>query len=346
MNKLKAFAAYCLNDSVRMKSSSGGIFYLLAETVIKNNGVVYGVAMDKTCTYAEYRCATNKDELEALQGSKYLQARIGNTYNEIAKRLKNGEKVLFSGVGCQINALKTFLGKEYDNLLCVDVICHGVPSPALWRSYVCYMEDQMGGKLSHVNFRCKQEGWKEFGMDEKSSLKQIFVPKSKDPYMQLFLSDYCLRPSCYSCKAKALRLADITLGDFWGIEKIAPKMNDNRGCSLVILRTLKGEDDFNKIKKYVKYAPVSYDVAAQNNPAELRSVFRPKQRKTFFSDYRIMNFDKLQRKYLAVPIKDRIKLLIKKQLKAISTWGGEDRAKAEIEKRFDYGVFMCFKPHR
>ena len=123
----------------------------------------------------------------------------------------------------------------------------GVPSPVLWKEYVGYMENKMQGKMEKVNFRCKDQGWENFGMKEYGSSKEVYISKSKDPYMQMFLSDFCLRPSCYECKAKTLRLSDLTIGDFWGIDTIAPEMNDSKGTSLVIVRTNQGEEIFNRL---------------------------------------------------------------------------------------------------
>lgn len=174
-------------------------------------------------------------------------------------------RVLFTGTGCQINGLKKFLQKDYKNLICVDIICHGVPSPVLWKEYVGYMENKMQGKMEKVNFRCKDQGGENFGMKEYGSSKEVYISKSKSPYRQMFLSDFCLRPSCYECKAKTLRLSDLTIGDFWGIDTIAPEMNDSKGTSLVIVRTNQGEEIFNRLisKSSVKVMEVEYDDATK-----------------------------------------------------------------------------------
>lgn len=215
INEKKAYAAYYDND-IRMKSSSGAIFSLLANEVLEKKGIVYGVAMNVSCTEAEYIGITEKQDLEKLLGSKYLQAKIKNIFKNVRENLVLNKLVLFTGTGCQINGLKKFLQKDYKNLICVDIICHGVPSPALWKEYVGYMENKMQGKMEKVNFRCKDQGWENFGLKEYGSSKEVYISKSKDPYMQMFLSDFCLRPSCYECKAKTLRLSDLTIGDFWG----------------------------------------------------------------------------------------------------------------------------------
>lgn len=335
----KAYAAYYDND-IRMKSSSGAIFSLLANEVLEKKGIVYGVAMNASCTEAEYIGVTEKQDLEKLLGSKYLQAKIKNIFKNVRENLVLNKLVLFTGTGCQINGLKKFLQKDYKNLICVDIICHGVPSPALWKEYVGYMENKMQGKMEKVNFRCKDQGWENFGMKEYGSSKEVYISKSKDPYMQMFLSDFCLRPSCYECKAKTLRLSDLTIGDFWGIDTIAPEMNDSKGTSLVIVRTNQGEKIFNRLisKSSVKVMEVEYDDATKENPAEFRSVYRPKERETFFIDMKKMDFEELRKSYLSLPIKQRIKNAIKKVLKPVL----KRARRGGIKSNLDYGMLMQF----
>lgn len=208
MKPLKVYAGYNTDKDVRLSSSSGAVFSSLAEYVLEQQGVVYGVAMAEDCYSAEFISVTSKEQLTKLRGSKYLQAKVGNTYKSVKEDLMSGKLVLFSGTGCQVNGLKSYLGKEYENLICVDVICHGAPSPALWRKYAEHQEQKIGGKLKGINFRCKDDSWTDFGMKEicKSipggETKKLYIFKDKDAYMQMFLRDYCLRPSCYECTAK------------------------------------------------------------------------------------------------------------------------------------------------
>ena len=149
---------------LHMNSSSGAVFSALSSYIFSVNGVVYGVAMADDCCSAVFISVTDEEGLKKLRGSKYLQAKIGDTYKNVKKDLLDGKTVLFTGTGCQINGLKNFLQKDYNNLICVDVICHGVPSPELWRKYVYYQEKKNKGKLEYVNFRCKDESWTNFGM--------------------------------------------------------------------------------------------------------------------------------------------------------------------------------------
>ena len=311
----KAYAVINNNDEIRFSSSSGGVFSLIAENVLINNGIVYGVRMSEDCRKAQYSRVTRIEDLKWLRGSKYLQACVGDAFQNAKKDLENGNEVLFSGTGCIINAFKLFLGKDYENLLCIDVICHGVPSPLLWQKYIEQIEKKQNKRIVGVNFRCKSEGWRDFGIKQEYCDEVVFSPKKTDPYLQMFLSDYCLRPSCHQCKAKAIRLADITLGDFWGIEHICPSMNDNLGTSFVICRTKNGETVFDRIKDGIRWNEVNYSDVIPYNIAEIRSVYRPKQRETFFIDLKKLTMEQMEKKYLSVPMKDKIKNLVKMILK-------------------------------
>lgn len=329
---LSAYAAYSLDETERVNSSSGGIFSLIAKQVLSGKGIVYGVAMSENCLRAEFMKVTDEAGLDKLRTSKYLQAHVGDTFRRVKEDLENGLTVLFSGTGCQINGLIGYLctGKcasavktQYPNLYCVDVICHGTPSPALWREYVEYIEKENGAKLIGINFRCKDNNWTDFGMKEMHSLggiekrKEFYISKDKDPYMLMFLRDYCLRPSCYECKAKETKLSDITLADFWGINRACPKMSDGKGTSLVLVRTDKGKKLLQQIVENIKIEEVSYEDGVANNRAEYMSVSRPIQRDTFFDDMRTLSFDEMKKKYgtpTPVPLKRKIKSEVKKIL--------------------------------
>ena len=288
MKPEKVYACYNKDKDVRLSSSSGAVFSSLAEYVLNKNGIVYGVAMSEDCYSAEFIAVTDRSGLTKLRGSKYLQAKVGDTFKKAKVELQAGKLVLFTGTGCQVNGLKNFLGKDYDNLICMDVICHGAPSPALWKEYAQYQEKKSGGKLKGINFRCKDESWTDFGLKEvledipEDSVKRLYIPKDKDPYMQMFLRDYCLRPSCYECVAKKEKMSDITIGDFWGIELVDEEMADVSGTSIVILRTKKGDTVFNKIVDGMKTKEVSYEAAIRWNPAEYKSCEKPLCRSAFF----------------------------------------------------------------
>ncbi len=322
---ITVYAAYQKNDSIRMVSSSGGIFTLFAQQIIQKGGVVYGVAMSEDCYSSCYCRVTTEDKLSLLRGSKYFQASTGDTYKKVKRDLEYKIPVLFSGTGCQINGLKKYLGKEYENLFCVDVICHGVPSPALWREYAKYREKENGGKLTNINFRCKDDSWVDFGMKETHiNSKQLYISKDKDPFMMMFLRNYCLRPSCYTCAARTVRHSDVTLADFWGIGEIAPEMDDGKGTSLVLIRTKKGQKFFNNLKNNIEWREVTYEDGVRRNTSEYKSPLRPPQRDLFFSDMKALSFHEMEQKYAssrARPFKRKVKSVIKKIVKILSIGG-------------------------
>lgn len=241
---LKTLAAINKNDDVRMSSSSGGIFTLLAEQVIDEGGVVWGARFDDLWQVI-FDYAETKEGLKEFRGSKYLQAKVGDSYARCKQFLDEGRKVLFSGTQCQIAGLLHYLRKPYENLLTVDFICHGVPSPFVWQRYLAEVVSIGNRAVRDIQFRNKMRGWKEFSFavefNEDSQTLFMSTPYSKDIYMKAFLSNLILRPSCYSCPAKGGKShSDITIADFWGIQKVHPDMDDDRGTSLVLVNTDKG----------------------------------------------------------------------------------------------------------
>lgn len=325
---MKTYAAIYKNE-IREKSSSGGVFSVFASQF----EVIYGVSMTKDCYGAEM--IRVEGDISPLRSSKYLQAKLGDSFRNAREDLRRGKKVLFSGTGCQINGLKNFLGKEYDNLVCIDVVCHGVPSPKLWREYVAYQEKKHG-KLEKVYFRCKDDSWADFGMKEN----KLYISKDTDSFMRMFLRNYCLRPACYDCHAKHYKKSDMTIADFWGIENVAPEMNDGRGTSLVITRTEKGQELFESIKNELKWKEVSYEEGVKGNPSEYKSVARPQQRDTFFTDLEKLPFEEMEKKYAAdikVSFPRKVVRKIKRTIKKILPGGTEKRSNA------NYGILFTFK---
>lgn len=352
MDSIKStYAAYSLDNGERLSSSSGGIFSLLARVAFANGGVVYGVALSADCRAAEFIRVIDEEGLAKLRGSKYFQARVGNAFKQVKEDLNNGLMVLFSGTACQINGLTKFLGidksedevkEKYPNLICVDVICHGVPSPALWDKYVDYIEDQNQAQLVSINFRCKDKGWKNFGMKEiDEHHKAMFISKDTDPFMQMFLRDYCLRPSCYECKSKEYKLSDMTIADFWGIEAVAPDMMDGNGTSLVIVRSEKGKELLDAIKDKIRIKEVGYEDGVKSNPADYKSAVRPLQRDCFFDDLHSLSFEELKKKY-ASPISVSMKRRIKASIKNILARAGFVRGGGGITIMPPMDYCLCF----
>ena len=315
---LQCYAAYNDDKKTKENSSSGGIFSLLAERILNGGGVVFGAAFADDFKSVEHIAIQNIEELPLLRGSKYLQSRIGDAYAQAKLFLDSGRKVLFSGTPCQIGGLYAYLGKDYDNLITQDIICHGVPSPLVWEKYVEYREGKASSKTQSAFFRYKKYGWKMY------SVKFVFEnrtehihPLSDDLYMRGFLADLYLRPSCYNCSFKARKhLSDITLADFWGIEKIDSSMYDPKGTSLVIVNTDKGESLFNQMSGLTKKSE-DLDTAIRYNPALIKSANTNKNRKTFFDNFGKINFDKLINKCIKISFKNKIKRVVKKLLSII-----------------------------
>lgn len=296
---LKTLAAISNNSLVRFKSSSGGIFSLLSNIIIEDGGEIWGASFD-----AEWRvvhqCAQNKNELEIFRGAKYLQSDVRCSFGKIEYSLKKGKPVLFSGTPCQVAGLKKFLRREYKNLYTVDLVCHGVPS---FKVFNAFLREQFGEKqIVDISFRDKTTGWKSYNLRvrylENGVLKKERYLRENNVYMNGFISNLYLRPSCYQCPSKCgVSGSDITLGDFWGIEKAAPEMDDGKGTSLVLLNTFKGEDIFNMIKPFVFCKELPYDIAVQGNVSlEISSRMNP-WRKIFFKDIEYKAFSILVRSF-------------------------------------------------
>lgn len=268
------YAALSKNESVRMESSSGGVFTELAKRIISQNGIVYGAAYDEQFVVHHYS-VDNVNALQKLRGAKYSESNLGSTFQEILKRLQQGQFVLFTGTPCQVAGLKSFVRKDFGNLFCIDFVCHGVPSPVAWQSYIEYRakEDCNGELPCNINLRSKNTGWSNYqysNVFEYENGKQHTALSSQSLFMKLFVNDYISRPSCENCKFKGYsRVSDITLGDFWGIWDIDPEMDDNKGTSVVLLQSEKGKRLWEEIKNKIKYKQVTLEQASQYNPSML-----------------------------------------------------------------------------
>lgn len=329
-DKIMTLAAINPDHSTRLKSSSGGIFSLLAERVIKAGGAVFGAVFDDEWN-VRHTMAETMEQVALMRGSKYVQSTIGNTFSLVKGELQKGRQVLFSGTPCQVKGLHSFLGKEYPNLLTVDFICHGVPSPMVWQEYlkevVQYLKRSTPknaaktiGKHSihNISFRDKQFGWKDYGFcldfaapkkeealigqsgmssfgknshPDNKSMFSLRCTYDEDPFMQAFLGDVCLRPSCHACHAKAGRSgSDITLGDFWGIDRIDRDFNDDKGVSIV-RATGKGIKIVEEMDAITKSLDIEHQRTADNyNPAYTISAARPPYRDLFMKTVRRQGF--------------------------------------------------------
>lgn len=273
-----------LDDKVRLQSSSGGVFFALAQYVLEKKGVVIGAAFSHDFYTVEHIVVQDIEGLADIQGSKYIQSNIKDTYIRVKRFLQENRYVLFSGTPCQIAGLKSFLNKQYDKLLTMDIVCHGVPSPHIWKLYTQNMERKYGGMLKDVTFRNKKSGWKNYSIIMKFENNKIYQNRyTDDIFMRGFLSNIFLRPSCYNCKFKKGNYwSDITLGDFWGIANIFPEIDDDKGISVVIVNTEKGKELFEKIKYHFSCEEVTHEQAIDSNKSIVEASIYPPERKKFF----------------------------------------------------------------
>lgn len=277
---IKVFAAKNKNKDIQRDSSSGGVFDFLARQVLSSGGVVFGAKYDEHLNVC-HDYVENEEDLKLLRSSKYVESKIGETFINVKKILKEGRIVLFCGTPCQVSGLLNFLQKKYENLITVDFICHGIPSSKVWRKYLLNKQ-KVKGNLLNVNFRDKKEGWLNFSICYTYQNGVVeHVNKSDDLYYSGFISDIFLRPSCYKCKFKKFRNgSNFTIADYWGIEKFYPEFYDFNGVSALIMHRNSMYIDLKGLDKIeTKLTEVSI-----SNTALIHSHYKPIKRSRFFKD--------------------------------------------------------------
>ncbi len=292
------YGAFHKDSAIRAASSSGGVFTALAQAVLREGGVVFGGAFDEHF-HVVHKYIDHPDQLEQLRGSKYVQSDMGNAYGQAQEFLKQGRQVLFSGAPCQIEGLQAYLGRDYENLLTVDFVCHGVPSPKLWEKYLQFREKEAGAEVKAVSMRDKSAGWKLFSMGISFADGGVYTQKlTEDFYLRGFLMDLFLRPSCHICPfRKVHRSSDITLADYWNVKENFPEQADDRGVSLVLVHHRRGEALLDACRKELTLWQTDYKDILRGNPSTLRSKPAPKLRSAFMKDADRLPFDKLYQKY-------------------------------------------------
>lgn len=308
---LKVYAAKNRDLQERIQSSSGGMFLPLAREVLRQGGQVFGVEFSEDFRSARHACASDADGVKRFSGSKYIQSDTGRTYSRTKMFLENGVPVLYSGTPCQIAGLRKFLRKDYENLYTVDLVCHGVPSPGIWRRY---MDETAPEGTASVNFRDKVTGWKRFSLVMKDCSGKVLFSQREDEnvFMDGFLKNLYLRPSCYLCPARKGRSgSDLTIADYWHLKKTLPDFDDNTGVGLVLVNTAKGARLFDSVdfeRVETPYAP-----ASAGNPA-IENDFRPlKGREAFFRKAaRAKRIVPFIRKYTRDPFALRLRKRLKK----------------------------------
>lgn len=315
---LNIYAAKNIDEALRFRSSSGGAFSGLAAYVEKRGGVICGVAYDdRFC--AVHRFAETEPEWSTFRTSKYMQSRLEDAFIKVHGYLRDQRMVLFTGTPCQIDGLKQYLSARNastEKLLTCDNICHGAPSPKVWRDYLDYLQKKGRDKVASVNFRDKQgHGWhgSELTVYGKTGKLLLSGSQKDDCFFQMFFQHYILRPSCHSCPYACFqRPGDITIGDYWGVEKHYPDFDDDKGISLVMCNTEKGQAAWESISNEYIYFPVKPELCTQANliaPAKSNS-----QREQFWEGYQKYGFSGIGKKLRLLPLSwwDKVMQLLRR----------------------------------
>lgn len=283
-----AVAAQSQNNVIRKESSSGGVFSALAEYVLTKGGLICAAIYDEK-QRVSHIIIDKPDGIRAMCGAKYAQSRAENCFSRIKKELQEDRYVLFVGTPCQTAGLSQYLGRTYETLILVDMICHGVPSPKVWEKYLRERQasDAPQSEFQNINLRDKESGWSRYSYSVKIQYRNGVVyqmPQGQDWFMRGFVQNLFLRPSCSQCSSKGIeRCSDLTLGDCWGIWDIAPEFDDNRGTSLVLIHSKKGQQLWDNISSGFRTCSLSTDQAIAQNPSAVSSSVPHPNREQFFN---------------------------------------------------------------
>ena len=314
-SKHEVYACYSKDSDIRRASSSGGMFTVLASSILSTSkGAVSGVTVGADLN-VKHTIVSSVDELSLLRGSKYVQSEVGNCYNDLRSMLNRGNSVVFSGTPCQVAAINKLIKRNREHLYTIDFICHGVPSPQFFRAYCLYLEEQYQSKIQSLKFRDKAQGWMFYNMKVLFENGQIYIGKwHSDPFLRGFLRDLVLRPSCYNCKYRSMkRESDITIADYWEyIHHNYRYWNTDKGVSKVIINSEKGKLWFlNSIQKYhVKYFSRTLQDKVSVEKSLVSKCVRPEKVDSFWLDFQSDKFGLLIDKYLfpdPVSLKIRIR---------------------------------------
>ena len=297
----------------RMLSRSGGIFAAISDQVLAQGGVIYGAGMDKNFNVVHKR-TVNATERDELRGSKYVQSDMHNAYRLVCEDLKAGRLVLFTGTPCQVDGIKALCPKGCEeHLVCMDIVCHGVPSPRVWNDYKAYVERKYHGKIEKIDFRNKErfgwsDHWETVTINGKEHDSQV--------YMKMFYEHTFLREACYVCPYKNLqRISDISIADAWGVETADPEFDDNKGVSLVLINTQKGEKWFSDSLEECDYIECDIEKYMQE---PLRKPFqKPDNTEQVWKEYNETSFDEFVKRHYKEPLLSVIKRSLKRKIKGI-----------------------------
>ena len=309
------YAAQAKDDDLRMKSSSGGVFSLLARKVIEHGGIVFGAGFDLRDWHVQHKPASNEEELGELRGSKYVQSEIGDTFAAVRRELEKSRKTMFVGTPCQVAGLRKYLLLSLppalqDNLLLVDVVCHAVPSQLAWRKYLDGKVAKYGHGtyINHISFRKKDFGWKRYALAlDFANGKGYRGPLGEDSFLNGFLAELFSRPSCHCCSCRELRSgSDLTLGDYWRVGDRFTSMDDDIGTSLLIVNTRRGEALLELISEELEMSKSTFEDAKVVNPSIVKSKMPNEKRDWFFSALQKLEFDVAVERAIRVPLRKRV----------------------------------------
>lgn len=309
----QAFAVQHLDFTIREQSSSGGAFSAFATCILKRGGVVFGGCFDEDFT-VRHGYITSENELSRFRGSKYVQSELSGIFDKVKYFLENGYWVLYSGTPCQVNGLRSFLQKKYDKLVLLDLVCHGTPSPKVWKKYLSYYEEKMQSKLKYVSFRDKHYGYAGSTMAlGVTNGKMFYSGRDVHFFKHTFFADLNNRPSCFSCHFKTVkREADITLYDCWHVGDYNKSMDDDKGTTMVLIHSEEGLRLFEEAKSLLRYCSV--DVTKAIRLDGIMAISSPKpnsQRKQFFIDVDALTMPQLIERYFPLTFKKRLVFIFK-----------------------------------
>jgi coenzyme F420-reducing hydrogenase beta subunit len=286
---IATYVAINKNNDVLSYSSSGGVFSALATIVLEKNGIVFGCAYNREME-PEHIYVENLHDIKKLQGSKYVESSINTAYRDAKKYLMSGRWVLFTGTPCQIAGLKSFLGKDYNNLITADIVCHGVPSGVFFKEYINYLEDKLRGKVIDLKFRDKSKGWGIRGkviFEKNGHIKEKIITPITSYYYNYFLKGYIYRENCYECKyACGNREADFTMGDYWGVEIAHPEIETRKGVSVLLVNSKKGTMLIDKLSRYLNLTESTFEQAKMQNGQLNNPTAKSKKREEILTVWR------------------------------------------------------------
>jgi coenzyme F420-reducing hydrogenase beta subunit len=325
---LYTYVAVNKNIDVLLSSASGGVFGAIAYLVLERNGVVFGCAYNEEFE-PKHISIEHQSDVKRIQGSKYVQSEINTTYSETKKYLNEGRWVLFTGTPCQIGGLNSYLGKEYENLITIDLICHGVPSAEFFKGYINYLEWRLKAKVVDLNFRDKSKGWghlEKIIYKKNSTIKKKIIKPYSSYYHSYFLDGEILRESCYVCKyACGSRVGDFTVGDYWGIKDFHPEVPTKNGASVLLVNSNKGKLILNELVNYIDLTTSTFEYARAQNGQLSKPTVKGKRREAILKTWREGGFKKVadefyknnRNKILLIKVKMFVPNTIKRIIKRV-----------------------------